>query len=82
MPVPVPEDIATGVFDRFRSLPIARWAPLAGAVLGDITRCALSVAISLFFGMLRWIGTLIGQCADWVRSTLGEPAEHSASPGG
>jgi hypothetical protein len=30
------QDITSGVFDRFRSLPIARWAPLAGAVLGDI----------------------------------------------
>jgi hypothetical protein len=26
------QDITSGVFDRFRSLPIARWAPLAGAV--------------------------------------------------
>ena len=31
-------DITAGVFDRFRSLPIARWAPLAGAILGDVTR--------------------------------------------
>ena len=30
--------ITTGVFDRFRSLPIARWAPLAGAILGDAIR--------------------------------------------
>jgi oleandomycin transport system permease protein len=46
------QDIETGVFDRFRSLPIARSAPLAGAVLGDVTRYAISVVISLFFGML------------------------------
>jgi oleandomycin transport system permease protein len=46
------EDISTGVYDRFRSLPIARWAPLAGAVLGDVTRYALSVAITLGFGMI------------------------------
>jgi oleandomycin transport system permease protein len=26
------QDITGGVFDRFRSLPIPRWAPLAGAV--------------------------------------------------
>ena len=32
------QDISSGVFDRFRSLPIARWAPLAGAVLGDMVR--------------------------------------------
>jgi oleandomycin transport system permease protein len=46
------QDIETGVFDRFRSLPIPRSAPLAGAVLGDVTRYALSVVITLFFGML------------------------------
>ena len=31
-------DIEKGVFDRFRSLPIARAAPLVGAVLADIVR--------------------------------------------
>jgi oleandomycin transport system permease protein len=45
-------DIRTGVFDRFRSLPIARWAPLAGAVLGDMIRYMMSVAITLGFGMI------------------------------
>ncbi|HEX6527672.1 MAG TPA: ABC transporter permease [Streptosporangiaceae bacterium] len=45
-------DISSGVFDRFRSLPIARWAPLAGAVLGDMVRYAISVAITLGFGMI------------------------------
>jgi oleandomycin transport system permease protein len=46
------QDIANGVFDRFRSLPIARWAPLAGAVLGDMVRYVISVAITLGFGMI------------------------------
>jgi len=46
------QDISTGVFDRFRSLPIARWAPLAGAVLGDIIRYSISVAITLGFAMI------------------------------
>jgi oleandomycin transport system permease protein len=46
------------VFDRFRSLPIARWAPLAGAVLGDIVRYMISVAITLGFGMV--LGFRIG----------------------
>jgi oleandomycin transport system permease protein len=45
-------DITTGVFDRFRSLPIARWAPLAGAVLGDMIRYVMSVVITLGFGMI------------------------------
>src|SRR5215470_8794626 len=46
------QDITGGVFDRFRSLPIARSAPLAGAVLGDMVRYMISVAITLGFGML------------------------------
>jgi len=45
-------DITTGVFDRFRSLPIARWAPLAGAILGDMVRYVIMVAITLGFGMI------------------------------
>ena len=46
------QDITTGVFDRFRSLPIARWAPLAGAIGGDLVRYAISVAVTLGFGMI------------------------------
>ena len=46
------QDITSGVFDRFRSLPIARWAPLAGAVLGDMVRYLISVAVTLGFGMI------------------------------
>jgi ABC-2 type transport system permease protein/oleandomycin transport system permease protein len=45
-------DIAGGVFDRFRSLPIARWAPLAGAILGDVVRYMISVAVMLGVGMI------------------------------
>jgi oleandomycin transport system permease protein len=45
-------DISAGVFDRFRSLPIARWAPLAGAVLGDMVRYLIMVAITLGFGTI------------------------------
>jgi ABC-type multidrug transport system, permease component len=46
------QDISSGVFDRFRSLPIARSAPLAGAVLGDMVRYLISVAITIGFGMI------------------------------
>jgi len=52
------QDITGGVFDRFRSLPIARWAPLGGAVLGDMVRYMISVAITLGFGMV--LGFRIG----------------------
>src|ERR1700733_16322211 len=40
-------DIATGVFDRFRSLPIVRFAPLAGAILGDLVRYVVSILVTL-----------------------------------
>jgi len=47
-------DIRTGIYDRFRSLPIARSAPLAGHILGDTVKYAL--AILLVFG----VGALLG----------------------
>lgn len=43
-------DRAKGIFDRFRSLPIARSAPLAGAVLGDVVRFTLSLLVLLGTG--------------------------------
>jgi oleandomycin transport system permease protein len=46
------QDISAGIFDRFRSLPIARWAPLAGAIMGDVTRYVISVAVTVGFGMI------------------------------
>ena len=46
------QDIATGVFDRFRALPIVRWAPLAGAILGDLVRYVISIGVTLGFGVV------------------------------
>lgn len=43
-------DIQKGVFDRFRSLPIARAAPLLGAVLGDVVRYTMLCAVTVGFG--------------------------------
>jgi oleandomycin transport system permease protein len=45
-------DITTGIFDRFRSLPIARSAPLTGLILGDIVRYVISVAVVTGYGMI------------------------------
>jgi oleandomycin transport system permease protein len=45
-------DITTGIFDRFRSLPIARSAPLTGLILGDIVRYVVSVAVVTGYGMI------------------------------
>jgi oleandomycin transport system permease protein len=44
------EDIHKGVFDRFRSLPIARSAPLLGAVLGDAVRFFVLMVVLTGFG--------------------------------
>jgi oleandomycin transport system permease protein len=43
-------DIEKGVFDRFRSLPIARAAPLVGAVLSDVVRYTLLCVVTIGFG--------------------------------
>jgi ABC-2 type transport system permease protein len=44
-------DIASGAFDRFRSLPIWRPAPIAGALLGDIGRYLLAASLVLGLGL-------------------------------
>jgi oleandomycin transport system permease protein len=46
------DDIKKGVFDRFRSMPIARSAPLIGSVLGDVIRYVISIVVLLGFGSL------------------------------
>jgi oleandomycin transport system permease protein len=45
------DDIKNGVFDRFRSLPISRSAPLVGAVFGDVIRYSIAIIVTLAFGM-------------------------------
>jgi oleandomycin transport system permease protein len=43
-------DLTKGVFDRLRSLPIARWAPLAGRILADQVKQAWSIVLVLTIG--------------------------------
>lgn len=47
-------DIKKGVFDRFRSLPIGRSAPLIGSVVGDLIRYAVTLAV--LFGVASLMG--------------------------
>ncbi len=47
-------DITKGFFDRLRSLPIARWAPLAGRIGADLVKQAWSILL------LLGVGTLLG----------------------
>ncbi|WP_304450825.1 ABC transporter permease [Nocardiopsis sp. YSL2] len=45
------QDVEKGIFDRFRSLPIARSAPLIGAILGDLVRYSITVVMVLVVGL-------------------------------
>jgi oleandomycin transport system permease protein len=46
------EDLHTGIFDRFRSLPISRSAPLVGAIMADLVRYLTSGVIMLVLGVI------------------------------
>src|SRR5262249_10267461 len=46
------EDMDKGVFDRFKSLPIARIAPLAGALLADTVRYVIAATLTFVMGYL------------------------------
>ena len=46
------EDMDKGVFDRFKSLPIARIAPLAGALIADTIRYAIVTILTFAMGYI------------------------------
>jgi ABC-2 type transport system permease protein len=46
------EDMDKGVFDRFKALPIARIAPLSGALLADTIRYGIASALTYAMGYL------------------------------
>ncbi|MET7713223.1 ABC transporter permease [Streptomyces sp. NPDC005407] len=50
--VAVNTDITKGVFDRFRTLPIWRPAPMVGYLLGDMVRYFLASVVMLAVGMI------------------------------
>jgi len=88
------EDMDKGVFDRFRSLPIARVAPLAGALLADTVRYAISTTITFVaaiimgyrpgggvFGVIA-AGVLVIVCAwaiSWIFAFFGVIARTAGS---
>jgi ABC-2 type transport system permease protein len=60
------KDIEKGVFDRFRSLPIWRPAPLVGALLGDMVRYTIASIIMMVLGLIlgfRPAGGVVGVVA-------------------
>lgn len=46
------EDMDKGVFDRFRSLPIARIAPLAGPMVADLVRYLIASTLTVLVGLV------------------------------
>ena len=60
------EDMEKGVFDRFKSLPIARIAPLAGPMVADLVRYLIAASLTFVAGMVmgyRPQGGLLGVLA-------------------
>ncbi|WP_210159453.1 ABC transporter permease [Microbispora oryzae] len=62
------EDMEKGVFDRFKSLPIARIAPLAGPMVADLVR--YTIAATLTFGMGLVMGYRPGGGAGGVLAAI------------
>jgi ABC-2 type transport system permease protein len=63
------EDMDKGVFDRFKSLPIARIAPLAGPALADVIRYVIASTLTILVGIAmgyRPGGGVPGIVAAWA----------------
>jgi ABC-2 type transport system permease protein len=79
-------DLTKGVVDRFRSLPIARPAPLVGSLLGDSVRYVISGTVIIVLGLVlgfrpeAGVGGVVAALAlvvvfafglSWVFTTMG-----------
>ncbi|MFT4147537.1 MAG: ABC transporter permease [Micrococcaceae bacterium] len=90
------EDMDKGVFDRFRAMPIARIAPLAGALMADLLRYIVATSITLitgyfmgfrpksFGGVLLAIAlvTFTAWCVSWIFAFAGLKARSAAAVNG
>ena len=80
------EDLAAGVIDRFRSLPMARSAVLTGRTIADLSRNTFVYTLMLIVGFLMgWrfeqgvpkmllgvvLALLFGYAFSWVMATIG-----------
>ncbi|GHU64020.1 transport permease protein [Clostridia bacterium] len=80
------EDMEKGVFNRFKSLPMARIAPLAGALITDFVRYGIATSITFAMGFLLgyrpeagalWViaagllAMLSAWCVSWIFAFLG-----------
>ncbi len=63
------EDMDKGVFYRFKSLPIARIAPLAGPALADVIRYVIAATLTILVGLVmgyRPGGGFVGTLGGWA----------------
>ncbi len=80
------DDLGSGIIDRFRSLPMARSAVLAGRTLADLARSVFSLTLMVGLGLLvgfsfhAGIGSIIaglalvivfGYSFSWIYATIG-----------
>jgi ABC-2 type transport system permease protein len=86
------EDIDKGVFNRFRSLPIARISPLAGALLADTVRYGIATVLTIVMGFIMGFrpimsgmiagGVLVivcSWCLGWIFAFFGVIARSASS---
>ncbi|WP_395691685.1 ABC transporter permease [Nocardioides sp.] len=83
------EDMDKGVFDRFKSLPIARIAPLVGPAIADLVRYGTAATLTILTGLVMgyrpgggvpgvvggWLLTIVaGWSLAWIFTFLGTKA--------
>lgn len=85
------EDMDKGVFNRFRSLPIARIAPLAGALLADTIRYGIATILTILMGLIMGyqptagivlggiLVMVISWCVSWIFAFFGVIARTASS---
>jgi ABC-2 type transport system permease protein len=86
------EDMDKGVFNRFKSLPIARIAPLAGALLADTIRYGIATVLTFTMGCImgyrpQLAGVIAGGlltiafswCISWIFAFFGVIARTASS---
>ena len=84
--VGIATDVKEGIVDRFRSLPMVKFAVLTGHVLGDLVRSLLAMAVMIGAGLavgfrpeasiVQWIGVigvllLVTFALSWLSAIIG-----------
>jgi len=88
------EDIETGIFNRFKSMPISRIAPLAGTLICDSIRFVISILVTFILAIIMgfwsssgFIGIFLaliftvfcGWCISWIFAFIGLKMRTSGS---